>query len=45
MKKLVYGTILIFVIIMVTVAVIAVQHPPRLVKYENGQIVETDRAE
>ena len=39
MKKLIYGTIIIFVAILVVMAVIAVQNPPKMVKYENGQIL------
>jgi hypothetical protein len=40
MKKWMYATIAIFVIIMIIVIVAAEQHPVRMVKYENGRIVE-----
>ncbi len=39
MKKVVYGTIIVFVAILITIAVIAIQNPPKMVKYENGQVI------
>ncbi len=43
MKKLMYGTIALFVIIMVVVIVIARQHPVQLVKYQNGEVIESTK--
>lgn len=43
MKKLMYGTIALFVIIMVVVIVVAKQHPVQLVKYQNGEVVESTK--
>jgi hypothetical protein len=41
MKKIVYGTIALFVAILIITAIIAQQHPVRMVKYENGRVSET----
>ncbi|MDZ7291572.1 MAG: hypothetical protein ONB44_16560 [candidate division KSB1 bacterium] len=43
MKKLMYGTIALFVIILIVVMIIAEQHPVRTVKYQNGEIVESTK--
>ncbi len=43
MKKLMYGTIALFVIIMLVVWIIAAQHPVRMVTYQNGEIVESTK--
>lgn len=40
MKKIMYGTILLFVAIMIIVIVVASFHPVETVKYENGAVVD-----
>lgn len=42
MKKVVYSTIVIFLAIMITVAIIASQNKPRMVEYKDGVIVEVE---
>jgi len=42
MKKVVYLTIIIFLAIMITVGVVALQNSPRTVTYENGKIIEDE---
>ncbi len=42
MKKAIYGTILLFVAILVFVAVVSIRNPPHEVKYENGRVVLKD---
>jgi low affinity Fe/Cu permease len=39
-KKFIYGTILLFVFIMIVVIIWAVNTPIKTVKYENGAVVE-----
>lgn len=43
MKKAMYATIALFVLIMIVVIIVAEQHPVRLVKYQNGAVVETKK--
>ncbi len=43
MKKAMYATIALFVLIMIIVIIVAEQHPVRLVKYQNGAVVETKK--
>ena len=39
-KKIIYATILLFVIIMVVVMIVASMTPVKTVKYENGAVIE-----
>jgi hypothetical protein len=41
MKKIIYGTIALFIAILIIVIIVAEQHPVQLVKYENGEVVKT----
>ncbi len=43
MKKVIYGTIALFVGILILTMIIAEQHPVRTVKYEKGVISETSK--
>lgn len=43
MKKIIYGTIVLFVGILIITFFIAEQKPVRSVKYENGRIIETSK--
>lgn len=43
MKKVIYGTIAVFIAIMVWTAIVANRTPIHEVKYENGQIVPKSR--
>jgi hypothetical protein len=43
MKKAMYATIALFVLIMIAVIIVAEQHPVRLVKYQNGAVVESKK--
>jgi hypothetical protein len=43
MKKAIYGTIALFLTILIVVAVISLRNPPHEVKYENGRVVPMDR--
>jgi hypothetical protein len=40
MKKIVYGTIIIFVAVLIVVAIVAVQNTPKTVTYKDGKIIE-----
>lgn len=40
MKKVIYATIILFVVILIVVMVIASMHDVVLVEYENGVVVE-----
>ncbi len=40
MKKIVYGTIILFIAILIVVMVVASLQPVVTVKYENGTVVE-----
>lgn len=40
MKKLVYFTLSIFIIILIIVAIIASKNAPKTVTYKNGKIIE-----
>ncbi len=40
MKKIIYGTILLFVVIMLIVIIVASLRPVVTVKYENGAVIE-----
>ncbi|MEN8222205.1 MAG: hypothetical protein ABFR36_03005 [Acidobacteriota bacterium] len=42
MKKIVYGTIIVFIIILIIVAIVAVNNAPKIVKYENGKIIQVE---
>jgi len=39
-KKIIYGTIFLFIAIMILVIIISSRHPVVTVKYENGAVVE-----
>jgi hypothetical protein len=40
MRKVIYGTIVVFVAVLIVVAIVSQQHPVRTVKYENGVVSE-----
>ena len=40
LKKVIYGTIILFIVIMITVIILAVNTPIKTVKYENGVVIE-----
>ncbi len=42
MKKVVYGTIIIFLAILIIVVIIAERNPPQTVTYKNGKIIEDE---
>ncbi len=43
MKKIMYGTIFLFVFILIVVMIVSSMHPVETVRYENGVIIdETD---
>lgn len=43
MKRIMYGTIALFVGILIVTMIIAEQHPVRTVKYENGVVSEEQK--
>lgn len=40
MKKIIYATIALFILILIVVIIIAEQNPVRTVKYEYGTVIE-----
>ena len=40
MKKIIYGTILLFVAILIVLVIVAINTPVQTVKYENGAVIE-----
>ncbi len=42
MKKVIYGTIIIFLAVLIIVAIVAKQNPPKTVTYKNGKIIEDE---
>lgn len=43
MKKVIYGTIILFVLILFVTIIVASRHDVVLVEYQNGEIVEQPR--
>jgi hypothetical protein len=41
-KKIIYGTLVLFLGILVAVIIVASRHPVQMVKYENGVVVAVD---
>ena len=40
MKKVMYGTLAFFIAILILVIIVALQQPVKMVKYENGVVVD-----
>ncbi len=40
MKKIVYGTLIVFIVILIIVAIVAMNNAPKTVTYKDGKIIE-----
>ena len=40
MKKIVYGTLIVFIAILIVVAIVAMNNTPKTVTYKDGKIIE-----